>query len=231
MSHIAGSRILVLSSLPQLPRFDRAQRLPISRETLQARLALLAPADARELDLATAFLWWQRLRNEPHDEDVVQGYRQVMHSAGSAGLRQLVTYRLGVRTLVAALRRRRLGRPAPRLGECWGIAPWTEVVTRRYGEPDFGLAHRLPWLPEARRRLESGDAIGLERLLFGLVWDELDRVACRGRLGLNAILAYVFKWDLVDRWLAQDTAAAVRRLEQLSQEALQAHGEPFVQRA
>lgn len=215
-----GSRHLVLASLPHVPRFDRARRLPIGRETLASRFALLPPADAREIALAASFLAWQRHPAERSDAEVIRESERVTASAGTAGLRRLVAFRLGLRTLVAALRRRALGRPAPRRGERWGVGPWVAHVERRYGEADFGLQHRLPWLPVVRALLERGDAIGVERVLFGLVWAELDRLAGADPFSFDAVLAYAFKWDLVDRWLRQDVAIAARRLDALAQEAL-----------
>jgi hypothetical protein len=162
---------------------------------------------------------------------VTREHDRVLVAARTAALRELVAFRLGVRTLVAALRRKRLGRPAPRSEERWGVGPWTRSVARRYADPDFGLEHVLPWLPAARHLLESGDAVGLEQLLFGLVWDELERLTRRDRLGFGAVLAYVFKWDLVDRWLRRDAALAARRLDALALEALGDFAPPFAARA
>jgi len=107
------------------------------------------------------------------------------------------------------------------------LGPWTRDVARRYADPDFGLEHVLPWLPSARQLLDTGDAVGLERLLFGLVWDELERMTCDDRQGFGAVLAYVFKWDLADRWLRRDAALALRRLDTLAVEALGAYAQPF----
>lgn len=227
----AGARCLVLASLPYLPRFDLARRLPVGRETLAARLALLAPPDAAEIALAVSFLSWQRYPADRTDEEVIREHDCVLAAARTAALRELVAFRLGVRTLVAALRRKHLGLPAPRTNERWGVGRWTRHVARRYAEPDFGLGHVLPWLPAARPLLEVGDAVGLERLLFGLVWDELERLTRVDRLGFGAVLAYVFKWDLVDRWLRRDAALAARRLDALAMEALGAFDHPFAAHA
>jgi hypothetical protein len=222
-----GARYLVLASLPHMPCFDRARRLPIGRETLAARLALLPVGDVDEVALATSFLSWQRHPAERSDDDVLHAYDRVMTSARTEGLKHLVAFRLGLRTLVAALRRRRLGHPAPRPGQRWGVGPWTAHIQRRYGDADFGLEHVLPWLPGVRRLLDDGDAIGLERLLFRLVWRELDVLTARDRFGFDAVLAYAFKWDLVDRWLRHDADAAARRADLLALQALGDFAQPF----
>ena len=40
---------MLLSSLPALQRFDRAERLPISRERLMNRMNMLLPEDAETI--------------------------------------------------------------------------------------------------------------------------------------------------------------------------------------
>ena len=61
----------LLASLPPLPRFDRADRLPISRERLNQRCKMLTPDDARLLDRMTAFLAWQKDVSSLTDRDMV----------------------------------------------------------------------------------------------------------------------------------------------------------------
>jgi hypothetical protein len=215
-----GARYLVLASLPYLPRFDHANRLPIGRETLRARLSLLPVADMQEISLALSLMSWERYPAGRTDAEIVAECGRVMRLTRSEGLRRLTAFRLGMRTIVAALRRRCRGLPPPQRNEKWGLGPWVRHIERHYGDPDFGLQHRLPWVPVARRLLEQSDAVELERLLFGLVWAELDRMTAANRFGRKAVLGYVFKWDLLDRWLKDDAASASQRFDALASEAL-----------
>jgi hypothetical protein len=222
-----GARYLVLASLPHLPRFDQTRQRPIGREVLTARLALLPEAEAEEIALATSLMIWLRHSASRSNEEVIQEYKRITGLARTDALRRIVTFRFGLRTLIAALRRRRLGHGAPQRKEPLGVGPWVDYVRRRYSDPDFGLQHVLPWLPRARQLLEGDDAIGLERLLFGLVWTELDRMTCVDRFGFGAALAYAFKWDLVDRWLSSDAPSATQQFDELAREALNEFERPF----
>lgn len=227
MRRDVGSRYMVIASLPHLPRFDRARRLPIGRETLAARLVLLPSIERDEVDAAHAFLSWQRFAALVSDADVVLEYRRVLTLARTDDLRRLVTFRLGMRTLIAALRRRRMGEGRPQRHDLWGVGPWVHHIVTHYEDADFGLRHVVPWFARARQMFDDGDFAGLEHLVFEVSWNDLDKMAASDRFGFRAVLAYVFKWDLVDRWLGHDAATAALRIDQLAQEALGGFAQPF----
>lgn len=50
----------IIASLPHLPRFDKAERLPISRERLIQRLKMLEPEDFKLAENVAEFIAWRR---------------------------------------------------------------------------------------------------------------------------------------------------------------------------
>ena len=64
-------------------------------------------------------------------------------------MKDLVEAQLEQCTLVAALRRRRSGDPAPALGETWGIGPRLADIGAHWQAALFGLGAVFPWLAEA----------------------------------------------------------------------------------
>jgi hypothetical protein len=210
----------LMASLPHLPRFDRAQRLPINRERLDARLAWLRPDDARIVRQAEQFLEWQRLPLERTDAQMVAHYLRLMTEVGQPALRAMLEFRFGLRVVLSALRRRRSGLPAPARGETWAAGPWAGDIQRNWTEPDFRLAAQCPWLPQARALLQGGETLALERLLMGVVWDHLGAVGRGHYFDLEAVLVYLFRWDILDRWLRYRPAAAALRIDRLVREAL-----------
>jgi hypothetical protein len=214
----------LVASLPALPYFETAERLPINRDRLEQRLTMLLPEDRETVHLAEAFLTWQRRRPERSDAAFVEEYRRSAFRFRSRPLREMIDERLQVRTVVAALRRRALGQGPPERGRPWGIGPHVLRIERHWHEPDFGLRHVHPWLPGLRERLEAGDALGVERRLMALVWAGLRRAAEGQAFGFVAVLAYLFQWDIVRRWLSYNADAAEARLERLTGEAVGEYG-------
>lgn len=206
----------LIASLPALPPFESAERLPINRERLDRRLGMLADEDAAMLALARRLTDWQQPLDLP-DPDFVRRYRAEADGLANPGVAALVAFRLELRTVVGALRRRAAGQPAPP-GD-WGVGPWLRRLTDHWMEPDFGLRTVLPWLPLLRGRLAAGDHLGLERQAFGMVWDRCRRTADDREFAIEAVVAYVFRWDIVRRWLNHDAEAAAARIERLARDA------------
>jgi len=94
-------------------------------------------------------------------------------------LKEVVQFRLEVRTAIAALRRRRRGKGPPRSDETRGYGRWVGHIQRYWSESAFRLEGVFPWLPEASRLLNSDDSLGLERLLISVGREYLGRAVSR----------------------------------------------------
>ena len=210
----------LVASLPLLPRFDRAERLPISRERLAERLRMLAPQDAATLEQVTALFAWERQALERTDAEVATDYERLMAEVRHPMLRTLLESIADQRTILAALRRRRRGLPAPAPGEPWGVGPLAAPIARQWEAPDLGLGRRYPWVPDARALLHAGESLALERLLVERNWELADRLLAGTEFGFDAVLGYLVKWNMLQMWLSHDSRAARERFEELVTEML-----------
>ncbi len=217
----------LVASLPRLPYFERAEYLPLSRRQIDQRLSMLEPQDAEELRLAERLIQWQRQPIHRTTEQLEEGYRLLMQRARNPGLRELVEFRMGQRTALVALRRKRRGLPVPRPGEAWGVGSWLRRIQAAWDRPDLGLAALFPALGRARALLEAGDMLELDRLLMGLVWQRLSRIADPHPFGFEPVFAFVFKWDMVQRWLSYDAQASRSRFQELIEDVTREHQQLF----
>ena len=208
----------LIASLPRLPRFDRAERLPINRERLTERLAMLEPEDIELVERAAAFIRWQRQPVARTDQEMVTYYERVAELIQEPILACMFEFLINQRTIMAALRRRYRGLPAPAAGQRWGVGRWVGHIERNWEDPDFKLGALYPWIPQAREHLEARDALAMDRLLMSLVWDRMDRMAEGDEFSLEALLAYLFKWDILEQWLSYDKEEAKTRFEELVRE-------------
>jgi hypothetical protein len=212
---------MLITSLPYHGALFGARRAPLSRIRLRQRQHLLDEADRACLRVVANLLEWSRHEMGRTDADLIALARTELPKLDNAFARDLVVWRLELRTVVAALRRRHRGEGAPSGRDLWGFGRWVGHIRRHWGEPQFRLERVYPWLAEGRSLLEAGAALGLERLLLNVVWEHLDRVAEGHYFDFEAVLVYSMRWDLVARWTAYAGDAAAARFGEMVREGLQ----------
>lgn len=215
--------ITLIASLPRLVHFERAERVPINRPRLDQRLSMLSAADAAQLRDAESLFSWERLPLMRTAAQFGEQYRKNRARLDNPAIVGFIDARIEQRTLVAALRKRRRGERPMAGREIWGAGSRTHWIEGHWDEPHFGLQRQHIWLPEAKRLIDSRDAVTLERLLLNLLWTLLARIADDHPFAFEEVFAYVFRWDIVNRWLMYRPDAARSRFNDLMMEAIREH--------
>jgi len=216
---MAEQYITLVASLPYLPPFEKAERSPITRLRLEQRLHILEPGDARQLALAEALASWRMSLAKPKtDKDMVVRCRAALQEITHPALRDFVEFRVDQQTILAALRQRNAVFESSFLEQVNGVSRWAATIASHWDSPDFMLEAVYPWITEARSYFEAGDARELDRLMMKLIWQRLSRIADNNRFGFEAVFAFVFKWDILQAWLARDAAKAKSRFQELIKE-------------
>lgn len=217
----------LIASLPFLPRFDQARRLPITLERLEARMSMLALEDAEASREAMNFLWWSRQPVERTDNEVISFYKHIMTSVHQPTLRNIIQFQMTLRTILAALRQRHRKLAIPSKGKAWGIAPWVAHIERNWNEDNFKLSPIFPWVPEVRQLLEAEETLELQKYIMQMSWNYLDQLAEGQYFTFDVFLTYLFKWDLLNRWVLYNTPNAIIRFEKLTMETLGEYNRVF----
>lgn len=215
--------IMLISSLPRPEALFLEKRPPLSRLKLESRLRVLTPEDARVLELTERVLHWGELPITLTDEEIVARAKEALQEIESETVRQIIQGRLEIRTCMVALRRRRRGGPAPAPGTVWGFGRWTSHIARNWNEASFRLDGTFPWLREADRLLKEGDALALQRLILEQAWKNAVSHKAEHEFDLEAVVIYVIKWNIVDRWGRYNGVGAAKRFEELTEAALGDH--------
>ncbi len=215
---------MLISSLPYHESLFGAKRAPLSRIRLRQRQHLLDEADLACLRIVADLLEWSQHGMERRDEEIIARAKAVLPTLENAFARELIVWRLELRTVLAALRRRHRGQPAPQAHEIWGYGRWLGHIRRHWSEPHFRLERVYPWLPVARTLLDTGDTLGMERLLLSANWEHLDRVAVGHEFDFEAVLIYSLRWDLVARWTGYSSDEAALRFEEMLEAGLKDFG-------
>jgi hypothetical protein len=212
--------VMLISSLPYHGSLFGARRAPLSRIRLRQRQRLLDEKDSACLRVVANLLEWSRQGMGRSDEDIIALAKAELPKLENEFARDLVVWRLELRSVVAALRRRHRGQAAPPEHDGWGYGRWLVRIQRHWSEPQFRLERVYPWLAEARSLLEAGETLGLERLLLNVVWEHLDSLEDSHFFDFEAVLIYSMRWDLVARWTVYSGGEAAVRFEEMVQEGM-----------
>lgn len=210
---------MLLASLPPLGDMFSAERPPISRNRLEMRLGLMEPEDRGVLDEVAALLCWHRMDENASTSCLFARAETFITTHRGRFLAELVRERMELRSVVAALRLRQRVEATAEAYHAISFGSLRDVLHRRKSEEDFGLKHRYPWLKQGVRLFASGDSLGFERLLLGELWHQLDRLSYNHAYTLEAVILYVLRWDILERWTRYDAKQAMQRFEHLLEAA------------
>lgn len=219
---LGRSYYTLVSSLPALPSHFDVDRPPISRPRLFERLKMLHPEDARVIDQWITYIAWDRQVIDRKDEEVVETYKTLMPTITNDALRELITIRMDIRTIITAIRHRRDGLPPP-----IGVGQWVQHIQRNYQHPEFQLQGRFDWIGKFDNFLATGDALGAQRLLFETSYRKWSRMSLGYTFSFEAVLFYLARWEIIDRWTSKDSEAGRARFETMITETLGEHAHLF----
>lgn len=209
----------LIASLPALPPHFGVERTPVSRPRLRQLLKQLTDEDAETIHQLTRFFSWDRQLIDQSEEDISRRYDELMQNHQTL-IRDIVTLRINVRTIVAALRCRRDDLAPPT-----AVGDLVEPIRRNWNNPTFGLGHRYPWIETFSEHMLAGETARAERTLFEFIWQTWSRMAAQYTFSFEAVPLYVARWEIVDRWTSRDMDAGKERFEQLTHEALGEYAE------
>jgi len=215
----ASSYYTVLASLPYLPYFEYAKFLPINAQRLEKRLKMLGDEDYQIITATQAFMFWQYHSMDRTNEEFIEHYQRFTGSISMPSLLKIIEYRMDVRTIIVALRRRYYQHAAVPPKETWGIGRWVKPIEQNWNAADFNLQTVFPWIEQAVNLLHQEQVLALEKLFLGLIWNYIDRFPVPREFCLDTLVIYLLKWEIIYRWLQYQMEPAAVRLEQLLQQA------------
>ena len=204
----------LIASLPALPPHFDVERTPVSAPRLRSLLGQLTEEDAATIHQLASFFSWDRQLIEQSEAEICKRYERLMQNKQSL-IREIVDLRINVRTIVAALRRRR-----DRLGPPSAVGSLVGMIRRNWNEPTFGLGRRYPWIETFSRHMLSGETDKADRTLFEYSWRTWSLMAAEFTFSFEVVPLYLARWEIVDRWTSRNLDAGTERFEQLTRETL-----------
>ncbi len=204
----------LIASLPALPPHFDVDRTPMARPRLRQLLKQLNEEDAETIQQLASFFSWDRQLIDQSDEDICKRYDELMQSQQPL-IRDIVNHRINVRTIVAAVRRRRDGFDPPK-----AVGEMVKTIQRNWNHPTFGLGQRFPWVEQFSQHMLAGETTKAERAIFEFSWKTWSRMAAQFTFSFEAVPLYVARWEILNRWTTRDLDTGKERFEHLMQETL-----------
>jgi hypothetical protein len=222
--------IMLMASLPPLGDLFGQQQTPLTEIQLHHRLRLLTDQDRITLSQIEQLVRRSKQPAEWTDVQIVKSTENLLAHLKSRTLKKAVEFVISLRTIVVALRRRRLGENSPPAQSDWGYSPWIKRIERHWTEPDFGLGTAVPWLPEARRLWDDDDSVELERLILVESWKHFSRLSNGHYFDFPAVVLYVLRWSLINRRVNYDREIAQKRFNSLIDDGIGNFNQLFSER-
>ena len=209
------SYFTLIGSLPALPAvYDQADRVPISSRVLNDRLKMLESRDAQVVEQMGDFLVWERQPLERRDEEVIRHYHQFMETVPDRFARNLIEQVMSFRTIICGLRCRRLKIEMPLGG------PPVTSITRNWNQQDFHLGAQFPWVAEMDAKLNGDSPFDIERMKLDITWKFAKRKAEQFHFTFEAVVLYLIRWEILNRWVMRDAEAGQEKFNKLVSEAM-----------
>jgi hypothetical protein len=206
----------IVASLPFLSNDFTLNRLPISRNQLKSRLRSLSLEDREQLWVIINFHEQLYAITSYSDEQVAHMIDVAAQQISHPRIQDLFAADTAILMVVSALRQRSLG-----MTPVLPSGALAQQIRRNWSQPDFGLAARYPWISEVRGYLEKGQVLELERRTDEVRWNYAVQVSEANPFTLEAIAAYIAKWDILFRWSRVNQPTGQDRFDQLVGEILQ----------
>ena len=209
----------LLTSLPHVDSLFNSRITPISRFQLDRRLSMLDTAAQQKLITIENLLHWDHLGDDVDEKLLIRQAERARSTLGSQALNDLIDWRLDMRTVVAALRRKHAGQQAPTESK-WSYGTRYAYIRNHWNSGTLGLSGAFPWIAKVNDCLRHGECVALEKILLQAVWDHLNHMSMKHTHDFEAVVIYVLRWNLVARWTAYDTEKARIRFRSLIESSL-----------
>lgn len=219
---MSRSYYTLIASLPALPSSFDVERPPISQPRLMDRLKMLMEDDLKVVEQWLNFTNWDRQVIDRTDDEVVSTYKKLKKEISNPVLREMIDIRMNNRSIIAAIRHRRSGLPAP-----IGVGMLADSIRRNYQHPEFRLGWHYDWISKLDKCLADGDALAAQRLLFEANYRTWTQMGEKFGFSFEAVLFYLARWEIIDRWTTRDVEAGRQRFETMITETLGEHAYLF----
>lgn len=207
--------LTLYTALPYLGALEEVAVMPVSRLALDKRLSMLSDEAARQLALAEQLYFpSEQMLTGQKDNQLVQQLGPLLAQVTSSQVRERIAFKLELDTFLAALRYRQAGESNPE--HFSGLGRWVGRIRQNWHEPGLGLDTFFPVLEPVLKSMNKNEPGQVEQQRLGLLWQDLHSCEAANRFSLDAVICYVLRWGVLQRYPAGSSEQVGCRFAELT---------------
>ena len=206
----------LLSSLPHINTLFDARAISLSRYQLEKRLSSLSPSDNQLLKKIEILIFFGEYTNNTIEgKKLIRVAIDTFAKIKSTLLASYIQNELDRKTLLMAIRQKNLQKPSP-TNTAWSYGTRYEYIKRNWSKPTFGLEHAFLSTTKIVDLIKKDQALTVEKIILNDMWSALNALSSSCPIfSFDSVVAYIVRWNLVNRWVSYDKVKAVKRFEKI----------------
>ncbi|MCH9740997.1 MAG: hypothetical protein K0U38_09195 [Epsilonproteobacteria bacterium] len=210
----------LMTSLPNLSSMEKSKELPISWIQLQKRQNMLSEQDAKLVGNIQKFLAWYYHSSNIKNEYIIEMYQKIMQQTKEyPKIQKIITEILQQRTIVAIFRLNYAGKSFNELDASWDVGVNLKEIEAFYEHNSARLLFEYPWLKEVKESFVTDNPYTLTKVLMEQIFNRAKALKEQELFCLDAFVAYLIQWAVLQKWLTFQEKEAVERFNNLIKEA------------
>lgn len=210
---MANNYYTLLSSLPYIRSLFGYKIVPLSRYQLNKRLSILSESEKKILFCIESLIFWEHI-DPVDDRQLIRFASETVASIKSYSLRDFILYELNRHTLIMAIRLKQKKEAAP-TDPRWSYGTYCQYIKRNWSSPTLGLHYTFPEINDIAEAISKEEVLKAEKIILKSMWQHADTMARKHSFDFEAVVVYIMRWNLIQRWVSYDKEQAVSRFSQL----------------
>lgn len=210
----------LITSLPHHGDLFSSKETSISKIRLDIFLKLLSKEDMKTLLEFEDIINAHHKYNDISDQLFFDKINDFFSKTTNNFIKEILVKRIEI-TIIIGLLRKKILKKEIQFAKSELFFPFMSYLKSHSELPDFGLSGKYKWIIQLNNLIEENNSVAAERILLAYSWEYLSRISYQYEFSFEAIILYVTRWNIVNRWTIYDSEEAKARLNSITNKVLE----------
>lgn len=211
----------LITSLPYNGNLFSSKEIPISRIRLDIFLNRLEEEDLRTLLKYEKIINSHATYRDIKDQIFFNKVGDFLEKISNNLIKELLTERTKLIILIGFLRKKVLDEKIEYNIKSETFSSFISYLKNHSELPDLGLSHKYPWIIQLIKLMKEGNSVAAERIILAFIWKYLFKISCIYEFNFEAIILYITRWNIIERWVNYNSEEAKKRMVTITDNILE----------